>query len=360
VPPFGDPTLRPEYHFRGLGLRVGLSLPINESVTGRRLCSDTRVVSTGLGSPDTGDSDEREAQEMSDPAGNPTLRTIEGGTVAITGAGRGLGLALATQLAHGGARVILACRDQAHGDELARGFRDLGLEVEARELDLASRSSIASFVGEFDRSGDSLDLLVNNAAVMYAPYSLTADGYESHWAVNYLGHFELTRGLLTSLNRSDHARVVNVTSVLHRAGAIAWDDLNFARRPYDRLSAYAQSKVALTAFSAELNRRSQLGVGVAVAADPGMVATTGLTRHMGQDEFVELVQWFESAGITPTLTDEATAVATILWAATNSLDARDDGIYVRDCEITDEHAPDVFDASLGERLWAISEQMLAT
>ncbi|MEU0794712.1 SDR family NAD(P)-dependent oxidoreductase [Amycolatopsis sp. NPDC005961] len=150
-----------------------------------------------------------------------------------------------------------------------------GRERSIRHLDLADLASVREFAGGW--SGD-LDVLINNAGVMAVPYGKTADGFETHMAVNHFGPFLLTNLLLPHLT----GRVVTVSSGLSRRGRLRLDDLNWEHRRYSEMGAYAQSKLANLLFTQELQRRlTESGSAVrAVAAHPG-VARTGIDRHYG-------------------------------------------------------------------------------
>ncbi len=198
-----------------------------------------------------------------------------GRRVVVTGANSGLGLAVARELARAGAAVVLACRDRARGEAAIAGIRTElpGAAVELGILDLADLGSVRAFAETF--GGDRLDLLVNNAGVMATPYRRTVDGFELQLATNHLGHFALTGLLLDRLVAAPAARVVSVSSLLHRSGRIDFDDLQ-SERSYRPWRAYSQSKLANLLFAFELDRRSRAaGVGLAsVAAHPGYAATS--------------------------------------------------------------------------------------
>ncbi len=200
------------------------------------------------------------------------MASLDGRTVVVTGANSGIGLAAARELARAGARVVLAVRNTAKGDQAAAG---LSGDVEVRSLDLADLGSVREFAGGFE--GD-IDVLVNNAGVMAVPESRTADGFEMQIGTNHLGHFALTNLLLPQVRD----RVVTIASGAHRMGKIDLDDLNWEQRRYDRWRAYGQSKLANLLFTLELQRRlAEAGSDVrAVAAHPGWSATN-LQSHTG-------------------------------------------------------------------------------
>ncbi|WP_310773474.1 oxidoreductase [Mycobacterium sp. Z3061] len=188
------------------------------------------------------------------------LPSFAGRTVIITGANSGLGEVTARELAGRGAKIIMAVRNTAKGEKAAASIRGL---VEVRALDLQDLSSVRLFADGVDGA----DILINNAGIMAAPYSMTKDGFESQIGTNHLGHFALTNLLLPRL--SD--RVVTVSSMAHWPGRIDLADLNYQHRRYAPWLAYAQSKLANLLFTSELQRRlDQAGSPLrSLAAHPG-------------------------------------------------------------------------------------------
>jgi len=198
------------------------------------------------------------------------LPSFEGRTVIVTGATSGLGRVVATRLGAKGAHVVLAVRNVAAGEEVAA---TIGGRAEVRALDLADLSSVRHFAEEWEGE---IDVLINNAGIMMVPKRLTADGYESQFATNHLGHFALTNLLLPHITD----RVVTVASSAHRWGGFDLDDLNWERRDYRTERAYGQSKISNLLFTLELQRRLE-GTGLrAYAAHPGYAATN-LQGHTG-------------------------------------------------------------------------------
>lgn len=197
-----------------------------------------------------------------------------GRTAVVTGANSGIGLVTARELARRGARVVLACRSEARGKEaVARIVREVPDAVaEFAPLDLGDLGSVREFASSYPY--DRLGLLVNNAGVMALPYGKTADGFETQFGVNHLGHFALTGLLLPKLLRTPGARVVTVSSGLHALANIDMGDLN-SERVYRRWIAYARSKSANLLFTHELARRLAAAGSdvVAAAAHPGYAAT---------------------------------------------------------------------------------------
>ncbi len=194
----------------------------------------------------------------------------------VTGANSGIGLVTARELARRGAEVILACRSTARGEAAATTIRDAVLDarVTVSALDLASLASVRAFAERFSKSYDALHGLINNAGLMALPRTLTEDGFEMQLGTNHLGHFALTGLLLPALRRADAARVVTVSSLVHRVGSVRFDDL-MGEKSYDKWSAYGQSKLANLLFTFELARRlaGKIDHVAALASHPGYSAT---------------------------------------------------------------------------------------
>jgi NAD(P)-dependent dehydrogenase (short-subunit alcohol dehydrogenase family) len=202
---------------------------------------------------------------------------LSGRVAVVTGANRGLGREVTRCLAGRGARVIMACRNEASGEAAASGLRSAGCTgaLDVRRLDLASLASVEAFVAGLV-SEPRLDVLANNAGLMAVDRGLTADGFETHIGINHLGHFALTARLLPLLLRTPGSRVVTMSSVGARLGHVDLDDLLWERRPYDRWEAYFQSKLANLLFTLELHRRlAAVGAPTAaLAVHPGGARTS--------------------------------------------------------------------------------------
>jgi NAD(P)-dependent dehydrogenase (short-subunit alcohol dehydrogenase family) len=194
----------------------------------------------------------------------------------ITGANSGIGLEAARALAQRGATILLACRDKSKGEEAAQQLRAESPRavVEAEALDLASLASVRDFAQKATARFPAIHALINNAGVMALPKRQTADGFEMQFGTNHLGHFALTGLLLPGLLRAPGARVVSVSSILHRRGKMNFDDLQ-SERSYDKNAAYGQSKLANLLFAYELQRRlAKAGKDVqSLACHPGYSAT---------------------------------------------------------------------------------------
>jgi NAD(P)-dependent dehydrogenase (short-subunit alcohol dehydrogenase family) len=204
------------------------------------------------------------------------LPDLSGKVFVVTGGNSGLGLETARELARKGGQVVIACRDAEKAATALSQIRASarGASVEAMDLDLASLASVRAFVEGFRASHRRLDALCNNAGVMALPYRKTKDGFEMQLGTNHLGHFALTGLLFDILCATPGARVVNVSSTMHRMGRIRFNDLQ-SERSYGKWRAYGQSKLANLLFTYELARRAEKAAVdiVSVAAHPGYAAT---------------------------------------------------------------------------------------
>ena len=190
---------------------------------------------------------------------------LTGKTIIITGANSGIGLEAARTLAAHGAHLVLAVRNESKGKAAAATITG---STEVRRLDLADLASVRAFATAW--SGD-IHALVNNAGILVPPFGHTADGFESQFGTNHLGHFALTNLLLPHIT----GRVVTVASSAHRTGHIDFDDLNWTTRRYRRGAAYGQSKLANLLFTLEFQRRLEASGSrvIATAAHPGWAST---------------------------------------------------------------------------------------
>src|SRR5712691_7512144 len=200
----------------------------------------------------------------------------QGRLAVVTGANTGLGFETARVLAARGASVVLAVRDTEKGKAATARIAGTapGATVTVQPLDLASLESIHAAAGALRATYPRIDLLINNAGVMFPPKQTTPDGFELQLGTNHLGHFALTGLLLEQMLPVPGSRVVTVSSQAHRIQArINFDDLQ-SQRSYSRVGAYSQSKLANLLFTYELARRlSGAGTTIAAAAHPGLAST---------------------------------------------------------------------------------------
>ncbi len=200
----------------------------------------------------------------------------------VTGANIGLGYETALVLSEKNFKVILACHnlEKAEAAKASILQQVAHAEVDVMQLDLSRLQSVRDFTANFTAQYDQLHLLINNAGIMMPPYSLTEDGFENQLGTNYLGHFLLTNLLFETLEKTQGARVVSVSSLAHDWGEIYFEDMQF-EQSYDARKAYGQSKLACLMFAYEFHKRlrSKRSATISVAAHPG-VSYTNLGQHL--------------------------------------------------------------------------------
>ena len=221
------------------------------------------------------------------------IPNLAGRLAVITGTG-GIGFETALAMTRAGARVVIAGRDPAKGAVAVKTIKQAvpSARLDFGHLDLANLASIKAFAAELAQHQQRLDILINNAGTMNPPKRReTADGFELQLGTNYLGHFALTAQLLPLLKAGDKPRVVAVSSVAARSGAIDMDDLQ-AQRRYLPMVSYSQSKLACLMFALEFNRRSEAaGWGISsLAAHPGVARTDLLPNGSGPRSVQALVR----------------------------------------------------------------------
>ena len=288
---------------------------------------------------------------------------LTGKTAVVTGASSGLGLKTVAALASAGADVVAAARDpenfRAGSAWLELG--ELTPRIHPVPLDLAHLASVRSAGQAIASRYPRLDILINNAGVMFTPHNTTADGFELQFGVNHLGHFQLTTLLLPQLRAaaavSGDARVVTVTSEAHRNWGIDLDDISFDRRGYDTFLAYGQSKSANILMTLELHRRfggQDIGGITALAVHPGTCATN-LGRYMERATVKKLFAMGGETFAPENMKSAAQAAATTVWAATEPSLAGRGGAYLADCQIA-EAATAATDPATAQRLWQLSQE----
>jgi len=280
----------------------------------------------------------------------------------VTGSNTGLGYDNARVLAARGAKVVMAVRDTAKGEEAAARIRTLtpGADVAVHKLDLGSLASVRAAGAELAAAYPRIDLLINNAGVMYPPKSTTADGFELQFGTNHLGHFALTGLLLKNLLPVDDSRVVVVASIAHKIKAkIDFDDLHWEKRSYDKVASYGQSKLANLMFAYDLQRRLAAAKSktIAVAAHPG-VAATELSRHVPGYELPG-VAWLFGKVLN---TSEVGALATLRAATDPRVKGGQywgpDGFReMRGYPELATSSEQSRDEAIQERLWTVSEEL---
>jgi NAD(P)-dependent dehydrogenase (short-subunit alcohol dehydrogenase family) len=275
---------------------------------------------------------------------------LSGKTAIITGANSGIGLATARALASAGAHVVLAVRSTEKGKAASAAITG---STSVRGLDLANLESVRAFAAGWDGP---IDLLINNAGVSGPTLTRTADGFESKFGTNHLGHFALTNLLIEHLT----GRVVSLASLAERFGRLDFDDLNWEHRPYKQSQAYSDSKLANLLFSAELQRRlTAAGSGVlAIAAHPGMVRTA-IYHHDGPRRPIDLL-W--GVALRVIAQDPEAGALPVLYAAVgdipgDSFTGPSHMAHMRGAPQLLNRSATAADPELARRLWTASERL---
>jgi NAD(P)-dependent dehydrogenase (short-subunit alcohol dehydrogenase family) len=276
---------------------------------------------------------------------------MKGKTVLVTGANQGIGKATALSLAQKGARVVLVSRSREKGlaaladIQAASGSKDVELLV----ADLSSLAQVRRLAAEFKARHDRLDVLVNNAGLVVPNRRATVDGLEETFAVNHLAPFLLTKELLDVLHAAAPARIVNVSSAAHRGARMRWDDLEFARHPYNQWKAYGQSKLANVLFTYELARRLDPSKVTANALHPGVIASGfGQTYGGALAVLIKIAHPFFASPETGARTSVYLASSPEVEGVTHKYFAR--------CKETSS-SPASYDEASQKKLWAISEEL---
>ncbi|BBY04066.1 SDR family NAD(P)-dependent oxidoreductase [Mycobacterium seoulense] len=286
---------------------------------------------------------------------------LSGKACLITGASSGLGRESARALAAAGAHVVLAARDRDALAETARWIaaEAPGARTSTVELDLTLLASVRAAAAAIGEIAPAIDVVMNNAGVMFTPFGRTRDGFEMQIGTNHFGHFELTRLLVPQLAAAarthGHARIVNLSSGGHALGDVDFDDPHWERREYDKFVAYGASKTANILHAVEADRRLRDAGIRAYAVHPGTVATS-LARHMSRADFARLHE--VAAGPLDVITPDRGA-ATQVWAAVSAELSGRGGLYLEDCGVSDRAAPYARDAERAARWWELSEQLTA-
>ena len=300
---------------------------------------------------------------------------LSGKTAIVTGGYAGIGLETTKTLVSAGVKVIIPARDIKKAEKNLVGISNIELE----KLDLMNPESIDAFAEKFLASDRKLDLLINNAGIMWVPLQRDSRGFESQLAVNYLGQFHLTAKLWPALKKTDGARVINVSSYGHQMSPFDFEDPNFDRREYQTLLGYGQSKTACNLFAVELDKRVQKFGVRAYSLHPGSVYGTDLGRDEPIDLYIQMGTHNADGNIKPEVVAKLKTVpqgaATTIWCATSPLLENIGGVYCENCNIAEidlgqiEHRydepstirgvqPYSIDKENAERLWKLSEKML--
>lgn len=289
-------------------------------------------------------------------------RDLTGKVAIVTGGYSGLGLETTKALANAGAIVIVPARTP---EKAQKALVDVP-NVEQAALDLADPASIDAFAGGFLTRTKSLDILINNAAIMASPLMRDARGYEAQFATNHLGHFQLTARLWPALKAANGARVVSLSSIGHRISPPDLEDPNFERTEYNKWLSYGRAKSANALFAVGLDARGAKHNVRAFAVHPGGIMTD-LQRYMPEEE-KRAMGWIDENGVVnERFKTPSQGAATSVWCATNAQLEGQGGVYCEDCDIAvavpaDDKGfsgvrPWATDPELAEKLWALSERM---
>jgi NAD(P)-dependent dehydrogenase (short-subunit alcohol dehydrogenase family) len=299
---------------------------------------------------------------------------LTGKIIIITGGYAGIGLETTKTFTEAGATVIAPARDIEKAKKNLEGVKNIEIE----KLDLADPDSINHFAGKFISSGRKLDVLINNAGIMWVPLRRDSRGIESQLATNYLGQFHLTSKLWEALKKADGARVINVSSYGHQMSPFNFEDPNFEKREYQTLLGYGQSKTACNLFAAILDEKAKEFNVRAYSLHPGSVFGTDLGREEPIDLFIQMGTHNENGEIKPEVKAKLKTIpqgaATTVWCATTPLLKNIGGVYCENCDIAEidngqiEHRYDEpstirgvqsysIDLELAEKLWKLSEEM---
>jgi len=292
-------------------------------------------------------------------------------TVVVTGGYSGIGLETIRALKEAGARVVAPARRKDIAIKELDGIID---KDDVAEMDLADPSSVQQFVDDFTEKVSSLDILINNAGIMACPEMRTSQGWELQFAVNQIGHFVLTKGLLPLMQKANGARLVALSSTGHKISGIRWDDIHFKSSDYDKWAAYGQSKTAGSLLAVEVDKRMQDSGIRAFGVHPGGIMTP-LQRHLETEEMVAL-GWMNEDGepterVAKMFKSPTQGASTSLWAATSPQLDDIGGVYCEDCEVakrqddSDKNARFIgvadwaVDSEEASRLWEETEKMLS-
>lgn len=298
---------------------------------------------------------------------------LRGKRILVTGTSAGLGVETARVLVAHGAEVVGAARDLAKAERATAGVREAARANDTTfdlvELDLASLVSARACADRLLADGRPFDIVIANAGVMAPPFGRTADGFETQFGTNHLGHFVLVNRIAGLLGEG--GRLVNLSSAGHRFADVDLDDPNFERTTYDPWVAYGRSKTANALFAVAFDRRHRDRGVRATAVHPGGI-NTELGRHMTEADMEALIASINAAhaaaGLPPfELKTIPQGAATSVWAAVVADADAVGGRYCEDCHVAEVQdgegirggvRPYAIDADHAEALWRKSEELV--
>ena len=298
---------------------------------------------------------------------------LGGKRVLVTGVSAGLGVETARALAGHGATVVGAARNLAKAETATAGVRAQaagGGSLDLVELDLASLASVRACADTLVADGKSFDLVIANAGVMATPFGRTADGFETQFGVNHLGHFVLVNRIAALMKPG--SRLVCLSSAGHRFSDVDLEDPNFEHTPYTEFGAYGRAKTANVLFAVEFDRRHKAAGVRAAAVHPGVIQTE-LGRYMTPAVTQAMIDSISAAAAASgggggfswkTIPQGA---ATSLWAGVTASASAVGGRYCEDCQVAElQEDPTArggvrayaLDPDRAKALWAKSEEMV--
>jgi NAD(P)-dependent dehydrogenase (short-subunit alcohol dehydrogenase family) len=296
---------------------------------------------------------------------------LSGKRVLVTGVSAGLGVETARALASRGAEVVGAARDLSKAQNATQQVRAqaaLGGSLTIIQLDLASLASVRRCADGLLTAGKPFDLIIANAGVMACPKGTTADGFETQFGTNHLGHFVLVNRIASLLKSG--ARLVNLSSAGHRYSDVDLEDPNFEHSQYAEFVAYGRSKTANVLFAVEFDRRHKARGVRATAVHPGAIETE-LGRHMTaevRDNLMANINASQPKGAPPfSWKSIPQGAATSVWAACVADAEAVGGCYCEDCHVAEiVSTPGIrggvqryaLDPKRAQALWQKSEQLV--
>src|SRR5277367_2206316 len=299
--------------------------------------------------------------------------SLSGKRVLVTGVSAGLGVETARVLAAHGAEVVGAARNLAKAKEATAPVRADAANsgsLELIELDLASLASVRACADALVASGKPFDLVICNAGVMATPFGKTAEGFETQFGTNHLGHFVLVNRIASLMKPG--ARLVNLSSAGHQLSDVDLDDPNFERTPYSAWASYGRSKTANILFAGEFDRRHKERGIRAAALHPGAIHTE-LSRYLDEEARRELTEIMTQVAKLPGMKpieykSVPAGAATSVWTAAVAKADAVGGHYCEDCHVAEVIdvpgftfsgvRPYALNAERAQALWAKSEQMV--
>jgi NAD(P)-dependent dehydrogenase (short-subunit alcohol dehydrogenase family) len=297
---------------------------------------------------------------------------LSGKRILVTGVSAGLGVETARALAAHGATVVGAARDldkARAATEVVRAQAANGGSLELVQLDLASLASVRACADGLLAAGKPFDVIICNAGVMATPKGTTADGFETQFGTNHLGHFVLVNRIASLLKPG--SRLVNLSSAGHRFSDIDLDDPNFEHTDYTEFGAYGRSKTANVLFAVEFDRRHRAQGIRAVAVHPGGIQTE-LGRYMTPEvtqAMIESINTANTAGGAPAFEWKTIpqGAATSIWSAVVAPADEVGGRYCEDCHVAELQEgeglrggvrPYALAPERAKALWAKSEELV--